>query len=177
MHARDTNLTCIRCQRYEPRLYSRARCSYVERIYAYDPFSDSTDTLQLHATFKQSYHSKIEKQSLEEQIREFYARHAPERVSKAKEVARRYAKDEDVLNKALLSKYGSNLLSENESRLEERIREFYAKHALERVSRAKEVARRYVNDEDVLNEQLMSKYGSDLREVRLQNRDSVQEDR
>ena len=100
-----------------------------------------------------------------------------QRVSKAKEVARRYAKDEDVLNKALLSKYGSNLLSENESRLEERIREFYAKHALERVSRAKEVARRYVNDEDVLNEQLMSKYGSDLREVRLQNRDSVQEDR
>jgi len=55
-----------------------------------------------------------------------------------------------------------------ETHLENQIREFYLKHAPDRVSKAGETARRYVNEQDVLNEALMSKYGCNLRENRVQ---------
>ena len=52
--------------------------------------------------------------------------------------------------------------------LEKRIREFYVKHAPDRVHMAEEMAQRYADEEDVLNEALMSKYGCNLRENRVQ---------
>ena len=108
---------------------------------------------------------------LEAKLASFYSRHAPEKLANVRRFAALYEGHERELNDELIARYGEGFddgLDGVETTpvavlpLQEKIEQFYAQHAPEKVSKAPWIAEKFVGHERSLNNELMDIYGEGL---------------